>query len=481
MRQLQLGGQHEHPLVARAVLADQPRAIHGDEHRLVVLAHVVDRLVERALEEGRIERNDRPHSAEREARRERDRVLLRDPDVKEAVRELGLELRQAGAGRHAGGDPDDPPVSTCQLDQLGHEDRRVVRGLRLGPRRCSRRGGVVRHRLGGQRAAGAYLPVGRRTVVRVGAGVEDHRRQGRAVEADLVGFGRLVAASLLGADMDDRRPGQRQRPPQRADERPKVVPRHDADVGDPEILEQLAGLREVDDRLAEPSAELEHGGSDERDALDGPVVGTLALAPRPRQLDLREVLGERTNGRADRHLVVVEHDQELGLALANVVERLERESAHQRRVSDDDRDPLQSVPQVARFGQPFGDGQAGARVAAVEHVMARFAAAREPADAVDLAERPEPVKPAGQQLVGIRLVPGVPHDPVAGRLEQAVKRERQLDNPEGRAEVSAGVGDRPDDRFADLGSQLDELVLGETAQVGRTVEVPEDGHDVAGS
>ena len=338
------------------------------------------------------------------------------PDVEEAVRELGLELRQAGAGRHAGGDPDDPPVRARQLDQLGHEDRRVVRGLRLGPRQGRRRGGVVGHRLG------RHLPVGPRAVVGVGARVEGHRRQGRAVEADLVGLGRLVAAALLGADVDDRRPGQRQRAPQRAEERAEVVPRHDADVGDPEILEQLAGLGEVDDRLAEPPAQLEHGGSDDRDALDGPVVGALALAPRPRQLDLREVLGERADGRADRHLVVVEHDQQLGLALADVVERLERQAAHQRRVADDDRDPLQSVPHVARLGQALGDGQAGAGVAAVEHVMDRFAAAREPPDAVDLAERPEPVEAAGQQLVRIGLVAGVPDDPVTRRLEQAVER-----------------------------------------------------------
>ena len=62
-----------------------------------------------------------------------------------------------------------------------------------------------------------------------------------------------------------------------------------------------------------------------------------------------------------------------------------------------------------------------------------------------------------------------------------MERERQLDDPEGRAQVSAGVGHSPDDRFADFRRQLRELVLGETAQVGRTVEVPEDGHDVADS
>ena len=61
VRQLELGGQGEHPLVARAVLADQPRAVDRDEHRLVVLADIVDGLIERALEERGVQRNDGPH------------------------------------------------------------------------------------------------------------------------------------------------------------------------------------------------------------------------------------------------------------------------------------------------------------------------------------------------------------------------------------------------------------------------------------
>ena len=163
-------------------------------------------------------------------------MLLRHAHVEEALRELRRELRQAGAGRHPSGDPDDRPVGPGELDQLGDEDRRVVRGLRLGVRQGRRRGGVVGHRLA------LPLPVRPRSVVGVGAGAEGHRRQGGAVEADLVGLGRLGATSLLGADMDDRRARQRQRPPQRAEQRTEVASRHHADVGDPEILEQLAGL-----------------------------------------------------------------------------------------------------------------------------------------------------------------------------------------------------------------------------------------------
>ena len=67
------------------------------QHRLVVLADVVDGLVERALEEGRVERDDRAHAAHRQAGRQRHGVLLGDPDVEEPVRERGLELGHARA------------------------------------------------------------------------------------------------------------------------------------------------------------------------------------------------------------------------------------------------------------------------------------------------------------------------------------------------------------------------------------------------
>ena len=75
-----------------------------EEDRLVVLADVVDDLVEGALEERRVERHDRPHPGERQPGGQRHRMLLGDPDVVDPVREVGLEAGQPGAGRHAGRD-----------------------------------------------------------------------------------------------------------------------------------------------------------------------------------------------------------------------------------------------------------------------------------------------------------------------------------------------------------------------------------------
>ena len=301
------------------------------------------------------------------------------------------------------------------------------------------------------------------------------------MEAHLVRLGRTVAAALLGPDVDDHRPPEVQRAVERLEERPDVVTRHDPDVRDAEILEQLARLGEVDDRTAEPAAPLEDGWPDERDPLDEVVVGRLALLPGARKLDLGEVVRERPDRRADRHLVVVEHDQELRFALADVVERLEREPAHEGGITDDHRHALEAVAEVAGGCQALGDGQARPRVAAVEDVVLRFAAPREPADAVQLAEGREPLETAGQQLVRIGLMPGVPDDPVARRLEQAVERDRQLHDAQRRAQVAAGLGDGLDDGLPNLGRKAVHLRVGEAPQVGRTAESGKDRQGLEGS
>ena len=99
----------------------------------------------------------------------------------------------------------------------------------------------------------------------------------------------------------------------------------------------------------------------------------------------------------------------------------------------------------------------------------RLAPPREAADAAELAERPEPLEAAGQELVRIGLVAGVPDDPVARRLEQPVERDRELDDAEAAAEVAAGRRDGRDDRLADLGGEPVELGGGQAAEVGRAV------------
>src|SRR5262249_60340860 len=117
-------------------------------------------------------------------------------------------------------------------------------------------------------------------------------------------------------------------------------------------------------------------------------------------------------------------------------------------------------------GKPLPERQAGPGGAAVEDVVPGLRPPRKATDAAELAERPESLVAAGQELVRIRLVAGVPDDPVDRRVEEPVECDRQLDDAEAAAEVAAGRRDRGDDRLADLGSEAVELVCREGPQVG---------------
>ena len=77
------------------------------------------------------------------------------------------------------------------------------------------------------------------------------------------------------------------------------------------------------------------------------------------------------------------------------------------------------------------------------------------------------VVPAGEQLVHVGLVAGVPDQRVARGVEHAVERDRELDDAEVRAQVPAGARDARDQLTADLGGQRGELRGVEKPQVGR--------------
>jgi len=50
-------------------------------------------------------------------------------------------------------------------------------------------------------------------------------------------------------------------------------------------------------------------------------------------------------------------------------------------------------------------------------------------------QRAETLRPAGEDLVGITLMPDIPHDCIDRRIEHAVERDGQLHHAEIRCEV----------------------------------------------
>ena len=88
-----------------------------------------------------------------------------------------------------------------------------------------------------------------------------------------------------------------------------------------------------------------------------------------------------------------------------------------------------------RHAERDGDGVGGmSRDKGVMPALARLGKARE---AAVLAQRRKLLAPAGQNFMGVALMPHVEHQPVSRRIEHAVDSHRQLDRAEVRGQMPA--------------------------------------------
>ena len=132
-------GEVVETLVGGAVGADDARAVERKGDVEVLEADVVHHLVVGALQERGVDRRHGLHPLAGETGREGDRVLLRDPDVVEALRKDLVEAIEPGAVGHGRRDGHDAIVLPGQADQGVGEDVLVLRrpGLRRSERpRC---------------------------------------------------------------------------------------------------------------------------------------------------------------------------------------------------------------------------------------------------------------------------------------------------------------------------------------------------------
>ena len=375
-----------------------------------------------------------------------------------------MELVQAGAARHRGGNADHPRIPLRLLDQGVREDGRVL-GRRLGRRLLELLdllGGV------GFRDRDHGLLFGRLPV-------DDRSRLGRVpllhpLEATLLGG--LEALALDGVDVDDDGPICHERLAERAAERGDVVTVDHSHVRQVELLEEKARrVVGLDRRLHLRPEPLDAAAETERKLRQPFLRRGACFVEAGIETDALEVAGESADVGRDRHAVVVEDDHHRRLQSAGVMERLVSDAAGKRAVADH-RDDLAVLPDslAHRLLQADSVADRGRSVAGAHDVVLGLEDRAEGREALVLADRVEGVLAAGEDLVGIGLVADVPEDLVRGRVEQAVQRDRQLAGAEVGAEVAADLTDRVDDQLADLLRNLLELLVGEPSQVGGRVD-----------
>ena len=174
--------------------------------------------------------------------------------------------------------------------------------------------------------------------------------------------------------------------------------------------------------------------------------------------DAIEIAGHGADVRRDRHLVVVEDDEEGQIEDPRVVQGLEGHASRERAVANDRHDMPVGF---GALGECDGHAQRGGNrrrgVSRAEGIMLALVSRQESRETVLLADGLESVAAPSKELVGVRLMPNVPDDAIARGIEDPVQRHGQLDGAKRCAEVPAVAGDDVDELVPDLGGECGEL------------------------
>ena len=415
--------------VGRAVFADQAGAVDGEEYVQVLYRDIMDQLIVGALQEGRIDSHHRFGAFAGHAGSEGDGMLFGDGDVEIASREAFAEGDQVRAFLHGRGDADQSGVGLGHVAQPLAEDIGVLRLARAA-------------------AAGLGLQLG------------------DGVVADGVGFGGGEALALLGDHMQELRALELAHVAQRGDQGRQVVPVDGADIVPAQLFEQHARCQHGLGGFFGLAGQFPGRWNLCQDLLAAFTHMRIGATGE----NLGQVVGQAADVMGDRHVVVVQYHQHVGIDYAGVVERFEGHAGGHGAVADDGHRAAIQALQAGGDGHAQAGADRGAGMADAEGVEGAFAAPREGRNAVLLPQAGHLFAATGEDLVRIGLMAHVPQQPVLGSLIDVMQRDCQLDDPEPGTEVTAGLADGPQQEQAQLVRQFRQLRFVEVAQLVDGVE-----------
>ena len=178
-------------------------------------------------------------------------------------------------------------------------------------------------------------------------------------------------------------------------------------------------------------------------------------------VELKQVFLHAADSPVDRHVVVVEDDEQVVVGRRDVVQALEGKSAAHGTIADDGHHLGCGMLLVAQCLGSHGHTQrcryAIGGVSARERVVRALVGRREGAYTAQLTVRTELLAATCEHLVAIGLMAHIPHQTIVGRVENVVKGHGQLDYTQRRGQMSGVDGEFLDDLFAQFLAHLRQL------------------------
>ena len=395
----------------------------------------LERLIKRALKEGRIQREERLPSSLCKTSHHVECVAFTDARVKHARRKAIDHLRDARAIWHRRSARNDLRVARHHV-----AENLAKRAGETAPALLEFNATALAYEFG---RAAACLPA-THVIAFIVELVSEHREGTRRMECRCITFRKAVSLALDRLHMEHHRAIEMPRFVEHINQRRQIVTidwsnRYETEVFEPRVFADTC-LRDI----AELVIDLGHRAAT-RHALRKLFRSLLELAIGLRETKSIEVRSDRALRFRDRHAIVIEHHKKLSLQRACVVEAFHRNAVDDGRITNEAHDASTvRIAFVKRFAieviaarHANSRGNRGACVANAKEVVGTFAWLRKSCHAVALAKLREQRIATREQFVRIALVPNIEEQAIVREVEDAVHRDREFNNTEVWCKMSA--------------------------------------------
>ncbi len=195
-----------------------------------------------------------------------------------------------------------------------------------------------------------------------------------------------------------------------------------ADVVEAEFLKEGAGYNHSLDMFFNTAGKFQHAGYIGQNLATCTTCRIESAAGK----QTCQVFIHAANRRRNRHIVVIEDHQQIGVKRPRIIQCLESLAGRHGAVTDNgDHSPFFIFVSGGNRHPERGGNRRG-RVANAKRVINAFRAPRESGDAMLHAQVRHAFTASGEYLVGIGLMAHIPHQPVFRRVKYIVQGDGEL-------------------------------------------------------
>ena len=247
---------------------------------------------------------------------------------------------------------------------------------------------------------------------------------------------------------------------------------HRSEVLDAEILQQrAAGHQNCLEAVLCPPDALDRPVSRNRKLPQGIFRDFLEISVPFARPQVRQIRAQTAHIPGYGHPVVIEDNDEVGLQVRCIVDRLVDHAARRGSIADDRNDRIILTCQIPRADNSESRGDRGGAVSGVKHVAAALRPLRKSGHTAQLPQRGEPLLASGQDLVRVGLMAHIPDQAVLLRVKSEMKGHRQLHHAKIRRQMSARYGQFFNQKLPDLLCQLRELIVRDLPDIARLINL----------